>query len=284
MKLKFGTGMFIAIGLIAMACIGKKTTTKEKKDTTTNITENMETNDTVTTVSGLRYVIKKSNPSGELASPGDVVYVHYVGTLTNGTKFDSSRDRNKPFSFPLGKGSVIKGWDEAFAILRKGEVATIILPPSLGYGDRNLGTIPPNSTLIFEVELLDIQKKLDYKPYDGTGKDTITTKSGLKYIVIDPGVNNIKAQADQNLSVYYAGYLTNGSMFDANFDGFTPFNLRISDASVITGWLEMLSLMSKGMKVRAILPPDLAYGSSGVGGVIPPNATLIFDIYLFDVK
>jgi peptidylprolyl isomerase len=284
MKLKFGTGLFIAMGIIAMACIGKKASSAEKKNTTVAVTENNEKKDTVTTASGLRYVIKKSNPNGQLASIGDVVYVHYVGTLTNGIKFDSSRDRNKPFSFALGKGSVIKGWDEAFAILRKGEVATIILPPSLGYGSRNMGTIPPNSTLIFEVELMDIQKKLDYKPYDGTGKDTITTASGLKYIVIDPGVNNVKVRADQNLSVYYAGYLTDGSMFDSNFDGFTPFDLKISDASVITGWLEMLSLMNKGMKVRAILPPNLAYGSSGVGGVIPPNATLIFDIFLFDVK
>lgn len=282
MKLKYRLGLLVVIGIVAMSCIGKKSKTSNKEELT-EVNETKAGNDTITTASGLRYVITKSNPKGEKASVGDNVIVHYVGTLPNGIKFDSSRDRNRPFTFALGKGVVIKGWDEAFSILRKGEVATIILPPSLGYGDRNMGTIPPNSTLIFEVELLDIQKTLGYKPYDGTGKDTITTASGLKYIVIEPG-NNVKVSVDQDLSVYYAGYLTNGNLFDANFDGFSPFTLKISDASVITGWLEMLSLMSKGMKVRAILPPNLAYGSSGIGGVIPPNATLIFDMYMYDVK
>ena len=88
---------------------------------------------------------------------GDTVVVHYTGTLTNGVKFDSSRDSGKAFSFPLGKGRVIKGWDEGIAKLRIGDQAILIIPPSIGYGARGAGgVIPPNATLIFIVELMDI--------------------------------------------------------------------------------------------------------------------------------
>src|SRR5690606_9802506 len=113
-------------------------------------------NDTITTESGLQYIYRRHNPEGQVPDSGDQVEVHYVGTLTDGKKFDSSKDRNKTFKFQLGAGRVIKGWDEGFKYLKKGDSATLIIPPHLGYGSRNMGTIPPNSTLIFEVELVDI--------------------------------------------------------------------------------------------------------------------------------
>ncbi len=94
---------------------------------------------------------------GDYPVTGKTVVVHYTGTLENGTKFDSSHDRNKPFEFVLGAGNVIKGWDEGLATMRVGGKRKLIIPPSLGYGDRDLGTIPPNSTLIFEVELIRIK-------------------------------------------------------------------------------------------------------------------------------
>ena len=78
-------------------------------------------------------------------------------SLETGSKFDSSHDRGQPFSFPLGQGRVIKGWDEAIALMSKGEKRTLIIPPDIGYGSRPVGKIPPNSTLIFEVELIDFQ-------------------------------------------------------------------------------------------------------------------------------
>jgi FKBP-type peptidyl-prolyl cis-trans isomerase len=87
------------------------------------------------------------------------VIVHYTGLLGTGVKFDSSLDRGTPFTFPLGAGRVIKGWDEGIAKLRVGEQATLIIPPQLGYGERGAGgVIPPNATLIFLVELVGIKE------------------------------------------------------------------------------------------------------------------------------
>ncbi|CAM5999421.1 unnamed protein product [Sphagnum balticum] len=95
---------------------------------------------------------------GVLPKKGDKVKVHYVGTLPNGKKFDSSRDRGKPFVFTLGKQEVIRGWDEGVAQLSKGQIAKLTCPPEYAYGNQDVGggLIPANSTLIFEVELIQI--------------------------------------------------------------------------------------------------------------------------------
>jgi FKBP-type peptidyl-prolyl cis-trans isomerase len=112
------------------------------------------------TSSGI-YYIEKVKGSGAKAAAGKVVKVHYTGTLLNGTKFDSSRDRNQPYEFTLGQGQVIKGWDEGFALMNVGGKATLIIPSKMGYNERDMGTIPPYSTLVFDVELIDVQ---DQKP------------------------------------------------------------------------------------------------------------------------
>lgn len=110
----------------------------------------------VTTDSGLKYE-DISEGDGATAETGQTVSVHYTGWLENGSKFDSSKDRNEPFNFRLGGGMVIKGWDEGVAGMKVGGKRKLTLPPELGYGARGAGgVIPPNATLIFEVELLDI--------------------------------------------------------------------------------------------------------------------------------
>ena len=110
----------------------------------------------VTTPSGLVYE-ELSVGSGAEAAAGQHVTVHYTGWLTNGTKFDSSKDRGDPFDFDLGAGQVIKGWDEGVAGMKVGGKRKLTIPPSLGYGARGAGgVIPSNATLVFEVELLGV--------------------------------------------------------------------------------------------------------------------------------
>ena len=112
----------------------------------------------IRTLSGLTYMITKRG-TGVRPKKGQTVAVHYTGTLTNGVKFDSSRDRDKPIEFPLGAGRVIKGWDEGIGKLRVGDQAILVIPSSLGYGARGAGggLIPPDATLIFIVELVDVK-------------------------------------------------------------------------------------------------------------------------------
>lgn len=111
---------------------------------------------TVTTASGLKYEDLQIGDGAE-AKTGDRVQVHYTGWLENGTKFDSSVDRGRPFEFPLGAGRVIRGWDEGVAGMKVGGKRKLVIPAALGYGDRGAGgVIPPGATLIFEVELLKV--------------------------------------------------------------------------------------------------------------------------------
>lgn len=96
--------------------------------------------------------------TGAEAQAGQTVSVHYVGTLTDGKQFDSSRPRGTPFSFPLGGGKVIKGWDQGVVGMKVGGIRKLTIPPHLGYGERGFpGAIPPNATLVFEVELLGVR-------------------------------------------------------------------------------------------------------------------------------
>jgi len=111
----------------------------------------------IRTSSGLLYIILQEG-NGVSPTSGALVEAHYTGRLLDGTKFDSSVDRGKPLMFLVGRGEVIKGWDEAFLSMKKGEKRILIIPPGLAYGDKGMGTIPSNATLIFEVELINFLK------------------------------------------------------------------------------------------------------------------------------
>ena len=109
----------------------------------------------ITTPSGLQYVVVQEGTGDGTPAKGTMVTAHYTGKLMDGTKFDSSYDRGQPIEFPVGAGRVIKGWDEAFMSMKRGEKRVLIIPASLGYGPSGRGPIPPNATMVFDVELVN---------------------------------------------------------------------------------------------------------------------------------
>ncbi len=113
-------------------------------------------------------------------------------------------------------------------------------------------------------------------------KDTVTTESGLKYIVQEKG-NGEHAEPGKDVEVHYTGYLTNGKVFDSSRERGEPIEFVLGEGKVIPGWEEGIALMNVGDKYRLIIPPKLAYGEKGAGNVIPPKATLIFDVELMNV-
>jgi len=148
----------------------------------------------VTTPTGLTYLITKKG-TGRLPLKGETIVIHYTGTLTSGVKFDSSRDRSGPLAFKLGVGQVIKGWDEGVAKLRVGDQAILVIPPTLGYGAKGAGeVIPPNSTLIFIVEVVDVKARSMVDVLSKTLKE-----KGLEAMVAE--FHSLKSVATQDLYV-----------------------------------------------------------------------------------
>jgi peptidylprolyl isomerase len=272
--------ILISIPSFAQKNEKSKSATAETKSK--NSKRNIKVNQEYTTASGLKYKVTELG-KGKKVEVGDKVSVHYTGTLTNGTKFDSSRDRNQPFSFKVGAGQVIRGWDEGLALLNVGDKAILTIPPAIGYGERNMGTIPSNSTLIFDIEVVDAATPVKAAPYDVKGKDTLVTPSGLKYIYVEKG-NGAQAENGKTVDVHYTGYLMDGRTFDSSIERGEPISFPLGQNMVIKGWEEGIALMKVGDKMRLIIPSDLGYGANGAGGVIPPNATLIFDVELVNVK
>jgi len=246
------------------------------------IKRKIKVNEEVTTASGLRYRVTELG-TGKQVLAGDKVTVHYTGKLTNGTKFDSSKDRNQPFSFKVGANQVIKGWDEGLQLLNVGDKATFVIPSELAYGERDMGTIPPNSILVFDVEVIDSKTAPKLVPFNTAGKDTITTASGLKYINVENGTG-VQAANGKTVSVHYTGYLMDGKVFDSSVERGEPISFPLGSGMVIKGWEEGIALMKVGDKKQLIIPSELGYGSRGAGGVIPPNASMKFDVELVDVK
>ena len=233
------------------------------------------------TESGLKYTIHRAG-EGKRAEIGNVVSVNYRGRLTDSTEFDNSYKRNSPFRFELGAGMVIKGWDEGIALLNIGDSATLIIPSNLGYGEKGVGVIPANSTLIFDVELLEVMETA--KPYNVEGLDTTVIQDGLKIIWVTKNESGKPAVEGKKVKVHYSGYLKSGKKFDSSIDRGEPIEFPLGQAYVIEGWDIGIGKLKTGEKARFIIDPELAYGSQGYERVIPPNATLYFDVELLEVE
>jgi peptidylprolyl isomerase len=214
--------------------------------------------------------------NGDEAGPGDYVKVDYTGWIydvgTRTRQFDSSAESGEPAVFSIGSGMVIKGWDQGVTGMRVGGRRELIIPPELGYADRDTPNIPAGSTLLFEVTLLEVPKVQTRTLKEGTGEP---------------------AKIGDVVEAHYTGWLQDvlgqrGEEFDSSRGRQQPVQLKLGAGKVIPGW----ELGLRGMKVgecrELIVPPDLGYGSRGIrrGDVqmIPAGATLVFEIDLLTIN
>ena len=148
--------LFLVMGAIAVVPAAAQRSKTAKKPVVKKPLPKVDPTGAVKTPSGLTYLITEHG-TGVQPKVGQTVSVHYTGTFTDGRPFDSSRNRGQPISFPLGMGRVIKGWDEGIGKLHVGDKAIFVIPPAIAYGVAGKGSIPPNTTLLFVVELVDVK-------------------------------------------------------------------------------------------------------------------------------
>lgn len=242
------------------------------------VTENVQKR---STTSGVDYAIIEKGSGIKLQS-GMRVKVHYSGFFTDLTLFDSSHERGQPIEIVLGRGMVIRGWEEGLKQLSVGDKARLWIPYRLAYGEQGRGPIPPRADLIFDVEIVSAEEIPGAAPFNVAGKDTLSTESGLKYIIVDEG-NGETPNPGEIVVVHYSGFLTDGTMFDSSVERDQPFRFILGQGQVIPGWDEGLALMRVNSKFRLIIPYELGYGKRGAGP-IPPESTLIFDIQLLAIE
>jgi peptidylprolyl isomerase len=236
---------------------------------------------------------------GRAAQPGDSVSVHYTGWLANGKIFDASKFHgNKPFSFQLGAGQVIKGWDIGVVGMKPGGIRQLVIPPKLAYGSQGAPpTIPPNATLTFRIHLIATNtpttagkrraQKRTVKP--NTKPATKFVKAwkladGLKIEEVKLGKGPV-VKSGQTIAVHYTGWLPNGTIFDASsLHGDQQFTFQVGAGQVIKGWdIGVVGMRVGGIR-QLVIPAKLAYGKAGSPPTIPANTPLIFKIHLLAIQ
>lgn len=225
--------------------------------------------------SGLKKKLLNEGDGWEKPSSGDEVEVHYVGTLLDGTQFDSSRDRSTPFKFKLGQGQVIKGWDEGIKTMKKGEKALFTIPPELAYGESGSPpTIPSNATLQFEVELLSWISVKDICKDGGIFKKILTEGEGWQ-----------NPKDLDEVIVKYEARLEDGTLVSKS-DG---VEFTVNDGYFCPALSTAVKTMKKGEKVFLTVKPQYGFGESGREGTgdecdVPPNATIHINLELVSWK
>jgi peptidylprolyl isomerase len=235
------------------------------------------------TTSGLQYYEINEGEGAEATKNSTISTNYIIWVKTDeGYIFVDQSTAGSPLSFVLGRGDMVfPGWDEGATGMNVGGKRLLVIPPDLGLGSEENSVIPANSTLVMEIELTDVKE-----PQIATEvgeQDFTTTESGLKYYDLETGTGD-SPEAGQTVVVHYTGWLTDGTQFDSSLDRGETFSFVLGAGNIIPGWDEGLATMKVGGKRQLVIPPSLAYGDQGAGSVIPPGATLIFEIELLEIK
>jgi FKBP-type peptidyl-prolyl cis-trans isomerase len=220
------------------------------------------------------------------AKPGSEVSVNYTGMLDDGTVFDTSSKRNRPYRFVIGQGRVIKGWDRGVPGMKVGGKRRLTIPPELAYGSREKRNIPANSRLTFTLELVAVQPPLPDPKGDEAfaGEPTSRTEldGGLILEEFAPGEGRAAAAGD-TIAVHYTGKLDDGTVFDSSVPRKMPISFALGTGRVIKGWDLGIAGMKVGGLRRLTIPAELAYGPRAKGK-IPANSRLTFTVELMQIK
>jgi FKBP-type peptidyl-prolyl cis-trans isomerase len=224
--------------------------------------------------------------TGEEAKVGSEVNVNYVGTLADGTMFDTSQKRHRPFTFTIGEGRVIKGWDQGIPGMKVGGKRRLTVPAELAYGAKKKGKIPPNSQLTFTLELVEATPPLpdpkDSTAFTGEPLRRLELERGLVIEDYVDGQGRVAAAGDK-ISMHYTGTLDDGLVFDTSISRKKPLTFVLGTGMVIDGWDIGIAGMKVGGLRKLIIPAELAYGERAKGK-IPPNSRLTFTVELMLVK
>jgi peptidylprolyl isomerase len=231
----------------------------------------------VKTASGLAYVVMEAGKTKEHPSKYDRVTVHYTGWQTDGKMFDSSVQRGTPSTF--GVSQVIEGWTEGLQLMTPGSKYRFWIPENLAYKGR---PGPPAGMLVFDVELISIQKMPEPPPVPkdvaAAPKDAKKTASGLSYKILKRGKGKVHPKPEDRVEVHYTGWTTDGKMFDSSVTRGRPMTFGLNQ--VIAGWTEGVGLLVEGDQARLWVPEDLAYkGRPGA-----PAGMLVFDVELLKIE
>jgi peptidylprolyl isomerase len=223
---------------------------------------------------------------GEEARVGGEVALHYTGYLEDGTVFDSSLKRRRPFAFTLGEGRVIEGWDRGVPGMRVGGKRRLEVPAALGYGDKKAGKIPPGADLVFTLELVSALPPLPPPRGDdafgGTPVATRELEGGLR--VEDYAVGDgAEAGAGDVIVVHYTGRLDDATVFDSSVPRKKPITFPLGAGRVIRGWDQGLLGMRVGGLRKLVIPAALGYGDKAAGK-IPPGSRLTFTVELMAIR
>ncbi len=234
----------------------------------------------IETESGLRYKITKQG-SGDFPKAGDRIWLHYYAKFENDSIYDSTV-KNGPIDVYLGQGQLIKGWEEGLKLIKPMGAILLVVPPELGYGNKQYKNIPANSTLIFEIALLQADKGKTIEPFNIENKTIKKGKKKLKYYLVEQG-KGPKAKFGDNAYIHFTGYLPDGTIFDSSHKKGEPVRITVGINQVVMGWDMGLLFMNKGSKIKLIIPPKLAYGKLGFKNIVPPNTTLTLDLEMVDL-
>ena len=209
---------------------------------------------------------------GPVVGSDSFVLVHYTGWYEapgdSLVKFDSSVDRGEPIAFPLGRNFVIQGWEKGVPGMAVGGKRKLRIAPDLAYGEQGRPpVIPGNATLVFDIEVLGLPV--------------------VDVTVLAEGDGPV-AEIGDRLSVHYTGWLwedgAKGTEFDSSISRGRPYQFTLGAGQVIQGWDVALAGLKQGTRAQLVIPPEMGYGARGSGGVIPPGATLCFDVELVSVE